>query len=74
MTSSQISLFVVNNCISVQAAAAYSGYSLQYLRRLLRNRQLAGLKVGQVWLINAAAFGTYLNQVQQSPDEPFGPK
>ena len=54
MTSSQVSQFVVNNCISVQAAAVYSGYSMQYLRQLLRNGQLVGLKVGQVWLIDAA--------------------
>jgi len=28
--------FVVTNHISVQAAAEYSGYSLHYMRRLLR--------------------------------------
>ena len=32
----QIPPTVVNNHISVEAAAEFSGYSLQYLRRLLR--------------------------------------
>ncbi len=36
----QISPVVVNNHISVEAAAMYSGYSLQYLRQLLRNGKL----------------------------------
>ena len=39
---------VVTNHLSVQVAAEISGYSLQYLRRLLRNGKLAGLKLGQV--------------------------
>ena len=47
---------VVNNHISVQAAAEISGYSPQYLRRLLRRRKLAGLKIGPVWLIDKASF------------------
>jgi len=37
-------LVVVNNHISIQAAAEFSGYSLQYIRRLLRNGILAGLR------------------------------
>ena len=42
-------LVVVTNHITVKAAAEFSGYSLQYLRRLLRDGKLAGLKIGQVW-------------------------
>jgi len=33
---------VVNNHISVKVAAEFSGYSLQYLRRLLRYGKLDG--------------------------------
>jgi len=65
---------VLNNCISVQAAAAYSGYSTQYLRRLLRNGKLAGTKVGQVWLVEKGAFDLYLKDAQVSTDHRFGPK
>jgi excisionase family DNA binding protein len=54
---------VVNNQISVQAAAEFSGYSLQYLRRLLRCGRLVGLKTGQVWLIDKSAFESYLEKV-----------
>ncbi len=42
---------VVDNHISVQAAADFSGYSLQYIRRLLRCGKLEGFKIGQVCLI-----------------------
>jgi excisionase family DNA binding protein len=65
---------VVNNHISVQVAAELSGYSLQYLRRLLRNGKLAGLKIGQVWLIDKSAFKSYLKKAVQATDQRFGPK
>jgi hypothetical protein len=44
--------FVYNNCISVKAASENSGYSQQYLRRMLRLGKLAGLKFAQVWLVD----------------------
>jgi len=59
---------VVNNHISVKAAAEISGYSLQYIRRLLRMEKLAGLKLGQVWLIEKSAFEDYLENVTQAAD------
>ena len=65
---------VVNNHISVKAAAEISGYSLQYIRRLLRLEKLAGLKLGQVWLIEKSAFEDYLENVTQAADRRFGSK
>jgi len=65
---------VLNNHISVKAAADFTGYSLQYLRRLLRTGKLAGLKIGQVWLIEAAAFEAYLKKVAEATDHRFGPQ
>jgi len=38
---------VFNNCITVKGAAFHSGYNLQYLRRLLRDGSLSGVKLGQ---------------------------
>jgi hypothetical protein len=38
---------VFNNCISVKAAAFHSSYNVQYLRRLLREGRLIGMKLGQ---------------------------
>ena len=70
----QIFSVVVNNHISVQSAAEFSGYSLQYLRRLLRGGKLAGLKIGQVWLIEKTAFEAYLEKAKQAADRRFGPQ
>ena len=70
----QISPVVVNNHISVKAAADLSGYSLQYLRRLLRNGKLEGFKIGQVWLIEKTVFEAYLQKTVQATDRRFGPQ
>jgi len=72
--SSQISPVVLNDLISVKDAAACSGYSLQYIRRLLRLEKLAGLKLGQVWLIQMDSFEAYLTNAESSKDHRFGPK
>jgi excisionase family DNA binding protein len=73
MDSASIPL-VVTNHISVQTAVEYSGYSLQYIRRLLRCGKLDGLKIGQVWLIDKSAFESYLEKVAQATDRRFGPQ
>ncbi len=65
---------VVVNHISVQTAAEVSGYNPQYLRRLLRYGKLAGLKIGQVWLIDKVAFEGYLENAIQATDRRFGPR
>ena len=65
---------VLNNHISVQVAASYSGYSSQYLRRLLRNGKLEGTKIGQLWLVEKGAFDLYIEQAQDATDQRFGPK
>ena len=72
--SSQISPVVLNNLISVKDAAESSGYSLQYIRRLLRMEKLAGLKLGQVWLIQMDSFEVYLANAESSKDHRFGPR
>ena len=63
----------MNNHISVKATAGFSGYSLQYLRRLLRPERLAGIKVGQVWLIEKDASMAYLEKVVRTTDRRFAP-
>ena len=65
---------VVNNHISVKVAAEFSGYSLQYLRRMLRCGKLDGLKIGQVWLIDKSVFEAYLKNATQATDRRFGPQ
>ncbi len=69
-----VSPVVLNNHISVKSAARISGYSLQYIRRLLRTGSLKGLKVGQVWLIDMAVFDAYMKSAKEASDQRFGPK
>ena len=64
---------IIDKCISVKDAAEYSGYSEQYLRRLLRNNKLIGLKVGQHWLVRMESLESYMNKVYHSQDHRFGP-
>ena len=66
--------FVLNNYISVQVAGKYSGYSLQYLRRLLRNGSLEGIKIGQLWLVDKGTLDVCLKRVRNTTDQRFGPK
>ena len=72
--SFQISPVVLNNLISVKDAAECSGYSLQYIRRLFRLEKLAGLKLGQVWLIQMESFEMYRANAFQAKDRRFGPQ
>ena len=65
---------VFNNCISVKGASFHSGYNEQYLRRLLRDSRLAGMKLGQTWLLDKRAFETYLENANLVKDKRFGPK
>ncbi len=65
---------VVNNHITAQTAAEFSGYSLQYIRRLLRNGKLEGIKIGQVWLIEKDVFLAYFENAIQASDQRFGPQ
>ena len=37
-----------------QTAAEYSGYNLQYIRRLLVSGAIGGVKVSQVWLVKVS--------------------
>jgi excisionase family DNA binding protein len=66
--------FVINNYLSVQVAASYSGYSIQYLRRLLRSGKLAGIKIGQLWLVEKGDIDSYLDKMIYANDRRFGPK
>ena len=72
--NSSFSPIILNNHISVGAASQYSGYSLQYLRRLLRSVRLSGLKIGQSWLIDKYVFDSFLESTQVSQDRRYGPK
>jgi excisionase family DNA binding protein len=65
---------IISRHLTVEAAAVYSGYSIQYLRRLLRSDTLKGTKIGQVWLVDLNAFEKYIKQAEQRNDRRFGPR
>lgn len=53
---------LINQHISVKAAADTTGYNIQYLRRILRSGTLKGCKIGQLWLIELDALMAYLKR------------
>ena len=71
---SETSILIISNHISVKSAATLSGYSLQYIRRLLRIDRLSGMKVGQVWLDEIESLKEYLNHALKSNDQRCSPK
>lgn len=73
-STSRNPLFILNNHVSVKDAAEYSGYSVQYLRRLLRSGGLGGLKIGQLWLIEMKAMEEFRGQSKRERDRRFGPR
>jgi len=73
-SSSTIPGILKETHISVSAATKITEYNAQYLRRLLRSEKLQGTKIGQVWLIKLKSLEDYLQQVEHSSDQRFGPK
>ncbi len=73
-TASSKSLSVVSNHIPVKAAADYSGYSVQCLRRLLRSGKLGGLKIGQIWLIEINGIDNLRRKAKINDDRRLGPR
>jgi len=57
-----------------QDAAAYSGYNLQYIRRLLNSGIIEGVRVGRVWLVKTASLDQYLKTVRTTDDRRYGPR
>jgi len=64
----------INQHITVQAAAEFTGYNTQYLRRMLRSGALGGIKIGQMWLIEMDALEAYLKRVETTSDRLCGPR
>jgi hypothetical protein len=65
---------VLEKHVSVKAAAEFSGYNIQYLRRLLRKGRLEGTKIGQMWLIKLCSLETYVRNGQMVGDRRHGPR
>ena len=65
---------LINQHITVQAAAEVTGYNIQYLRRILRSGALKGVKIGQMWLIEMDALEAYLKRAETTSDRRCGPR
>ncbi len=65
---------LINQHLTVQAAADVTGYNIQYLRRLLRSDKLEGIKIGQIWLIEMQSLEKYLQHVENASDRRCGPR
>jgi excisionase family DNA binding protein len=64
----------ITNHLPVTSAAEFTGYSEQYLRRMLREERIIGIKIGQVWLIDMACLQAYLDHALDGSDRRFGPQ
>jgi excisionase family DNA binding protein len=60
--------------VTVLGATQLTGYNSQYLRRLLRNGKLTGMRVGQSWLILLESLDAYLVSMKAASDRRCGPK
>jgi excisionase family DNA binding protein len=47
---------------------------MQYLRRLIRNGKLTGMKLGQTWLLDKRTFEAYLENANHTKDKRFLPR
>jgi excisionase family DNA binding protein len=60
--------------MTTQEAAEYSGYDIQYVRRLARKGKIGAVKKGRDWWIDVEQFTAYLNMMLESEDGRAGPK
>ena len=56
--------------ISVTRAAEISGLTTGYIRRLLRNGEIEGVKVGRNWLTTEETIRKYLDQERRPGPKP----
>jgi hypothetical protein len=65
---------LISRHVPVQVAAEFTGYNIQYLRRMLRSGALKGIKIGQMWLIDMESLLAYLDYVESTTDRRYGPR
>ena len=59
---------------TVDIAVELSGYSPQYLRRLLREGQIRGEKRRGVWKVDYISLRDYMERADTSHDRRMGPR
>ena len=59
--------------VSVEEAAEISGYSQQYIRRLLRQRRIQAVKKGYMWWVDLDSLKAYKQEMDSLGSEKFSP-
>lgn len=59
--------------ITTAQAVELSGYSIQYVRRLIREGKVKARKFGPVWQVNRASLLAYVKAAAVSDDKRRGP-
>lgn len=59
--------------VSVEEASEISGYSTQYIRRLLRQDKINGTKKGYMWWIDLESLKEYKQKMDELGNDKFSP-
>lgn len=60
--------------VSVEEASEITGYSLQYIRRLLRKDKIEAVKKGYMWWIELESLKKYKEEMDNLGSEKFSPR
>ena len=60
--------------LTVIEAAKLSGYNLEYIRRLMRERKIEARKFSIVWQVRRDSLMDYVKKSRQNTDKRHGPK
>jgi len=65
---------MVEEWLTTTEAAELSGYSVQYIQRLMRSGRVNARKFGPTWQISQESFAKYQEASEKSDDKRHGPK
>jgi excisionase family DNA binding protein len=65
---------MIEEWLTTDQAADFSGYHVIHLRRLIRAKKIKGRKFGPVWQVNKASLNEYIRAANKSGDKRRGPK
>jgi hypothetical protein len=65
---------MVDDWISISEAVERSGYTADYLRTLIRQKQIKGRKVITVWLVNRTSLDEFSKQRDARTDKRGRPR
>lgn len=62
------------DALTIKEASEISGYSQEYLRRLVRRGKLEAAKIGTVIFVRADSLKSYVAEMKDSDDARTGPR